>query len=362
MTYQWLRKSLGAETYYEIPGATASTYTTTADDFGTQIKVEAIGAGAYSGWVESQATDVISAGIVTNISAPSGTTVPGYTLTAGATIPADATVTYQWQISDESGSNYTDISGAHSSMYLVTESDSGRYLRVIVTGYGAYAGSATSIAVGPVSNTSPIAVTAISSITGTAQVNQTLTAGALTPAGATVTYQWQRADASGGTYENIIGATGASYNLTTADLGKYIRVLVIGSGSYTGIVQSNFVGPVLPCPITAISDFTGLASVGHTLVAGAVTPADATVTYRWYLSNKTTGPWDYMGATTQSIVIPARSIMNNSPTRGKYIMVEVTGFGAFSGTVSRISNANSRQCYFNFINSYRTCFRNNGTG
>ncbi len=337
LTYQWLRKNFRAETYHEIPGATLITYTTTADDFGSYIKVVATGAGPYSGWVESEPTDIISAGLVTGISAPAGTAVPGYTLTAGSTTPADATVTYQWQRSDESGSNFTNISGATSNIYLVHDSDISRYLRVSVTGYGAYTGSATSGAAGPISNTIPTAITAIGTITGNLQVNQTLTAGALTPSSATVTYRWQRADASGGPYENIIGAVGSSYTLTPADHGKYVKVLATGSGSYTGTVQSDFVGPVTSCPIIAISDFTGLASMGHSLVAGDVTPANATVTYRWYLGKKTTGPWDYMGETTKSIVIPARSITDNSPTTGEYIRVEVTGYGAFSGTISRVS-------------------------
>lgn len=76
------------------------------------------------------------------------------------------------------------------------------------------------------------AVTAVK-ISGTVQVGQTLTA-TTTPASATVTYEWQKADASGGQYTAIDGATAKTYILTEAENGKFIRVKVTGTGNYTG--------------------------------------------------------------------------------------------------------------------------------
>ncbi|MDK2899352.1 MAG: hypothetical protein PWQ10_539, partial [Patescibacteria group bacterium] len=60
-----------------------------------------------------------------------------------------------------------------------------------------------------------IPITSISSITGTPQVSQTLTAGTITPSDATVSYQWQSSTTSDGTYENIVGATSSTYTLTS---------------------------------------------------------------------------------------------------------------------------------------------------
>ncbi len=65
-----------------------------------------------------------------------------------------------------------------------------------------------------------------------------MTAGALAPSGATATYQWQSASTAGGTYSNISGATSSTYAITSAVLGKYIKVVATGSGSYTGAVTS----------------------------------------------------------------------------------------------------------------------------
>ena len=67
----------------------------------------------------------------------------------------------------------------------------------------------------------------ISAITGTAQVGQTLTAGAVTdPDGAAtgITYQWQRVPSSGAPVN--IGADQDTYNVVVADLGATLRVMV----------------------------------------------------------------------------------------------------------------------------------------
>lgn len=84
----------------------------------------------------------------------------------------------------------------------------------------------------------PIPITAIGAITGTPQMMQTLTAGAITPADATVAYQWQSAATSGGIYTNIAGATNDTYTLPLSMVKKYIRVVAIGSGEYIGTQTS----------------------------------------------------------------------------------------------------------------------------
>lgn len=86
------------------------------------------------------------------------------------------------------------------------------------------------------------------SVEGVPVVGQTLTA-KVTPENATVTYQWQRADAADGTFENITGATNSAYTLTNEDADKYVRVVVTGTGSYMGTKTSAAVGPVTVVPI-----------------------------------------------------------------------------------------------------------------
>src|SRR5680860_11852 len=84
-----------------------------------------------------------------------------------------------------------------------------------------------------------ISLTAIATISGaTTAVGNTLTAGALTPSGATVTYQWQSAITAGGTYTNIASATASTYALVIGNVGKYIKVVATATGNYTGTQTS----------------------------------------------------------------------------------------------------------------------------
>ena len=93
-------------------------------------------------------------------------------------------------------------------------------------------------------------VTAIGDITGTPRVGHLLTAGALTPAGATVTYQWRICNTVGGTYTDIGGATASTYTPVAGDVGKYIKVAATGTGNYSGTVTSAATTAVAP-PLTA---------------------------------------------------------------------------------------------------------------
>jgi hypothetical protein len=109
------------------------------------------------------------------------------------------------------------------------------------------AGSGIITAVFPSTALTP--VTAIGNITGTVKVDQTLTAGAPTPSGATVAYQWQRAASAGGPYTDIAGATNAAYTVTAGDYTGYLRVVATGTGEFMGVATSNAVGPVAPAVI-----------------------------------------------------------------------------------------------------------------
>jgi hypothetical protein len=82
-------------------------------------------------------------------------------------------------------------------------------------------------------------LTNIGNITGTTEVGQTLTAGSLTPSGATVDYQWMRSVTVDGEYADIENATSTSYVLTSDDIGNYIKVKATSNAEYTGIVVSE---------------------------------------------------------------------------------------------------------------------------
>jgi hypothetical protein len=88
-------------------------------------------------------------------------------------------------------------------------------------------------------------VTSIGVIAGTAKVGNVLTAGALTPAAATVDYQWKRC------FDEVdpginIGTNAKTYTLVDADVDTYIRVQATGKDNYSGTQTSAAKGIVLP--------------------------------------------------------------------------------------------------------------------
>src|SRR2546423_1730835 len=186
----------------------------------------------------------------------SGTTIEGHRLTAASGTwsgTAPFLFTYRWLRCDPSGGGVNGVAcgaipGATERTYLLGRLDVGARLRVRVTAANAE-GSATATsnatvgtvlsaaAAGRPANTSP------PSISGSAAVNQTLTANPGSWAGAqpmTFAFQWRRCDGNGGSCASIGGANGRTYVLTTADQATTLRVRVTarntqGSSSATSV-------------------------------------------------------------------------------------------------------------------------------
>lgn len=224
-TYKWKRADTQSGSYFDIPGATAETYTITADDAGKYIKVEAAGIGEYSGTVLSAPTSNVTTPI-TAVSI-SGNTRVGQTITA-ATTPAGATKTWKWKRAGSQAGPYSDISGATAQTYTLADADTGKYIKAEAAGTGNYSGVVESPPTAQVTQ----ALTAVT-ISGTPQVDQALTANPA-PASATVTYKWRKSDTQNGQYTDIAGATAKTFVPTAAEQGKYLKVVITGTGSYTG--------------------------------------------------------------------------------------------------------------------------------
>ena len=166
-----------------------------------------------------------------------GTAQVGETLTASTTGIADANglttpgYTYQW-IRVATDNTETNISSATASTYTLVAADQGTTVKVTVsfTDDANNPETRTSAATAAVSAAPNTLATGAPTITGTAQVGQTLTAsttgiadanGLTTP---NYTYQWIRVD---GTDEaDIASANSSTYPLGAADLGTTLKVRV----------------------------------------------------------------------------------------------------------------------------------------
>ena len=299
-TYRWFVANVA------VTGATAATYTPVAADVGKRITVTVT--GARSGYTTASKTSTASAAVVAApVTTPAFTTVPTPTLTGtaqvGATLtaspgtwaPVPTTFAYRWW------SGGVAITGATASTYVPVSADLGKRITVTVT--GAKAGyttaaktSAASAAVVAAPAAKSFAVASAPTITGTAAVGSVLTAttGTWSPAPAFM-YQW-----SAGTTA-IAGATGSTYTLGTADLGKTITVTITATAAgYITTSKTSVATAVVGKPaITSTQPvIVGDAKVGYSLrvVPGPWTPKPS-FTYVWYANDV-----KIAGATAQDYV------------------------------------------------------------
>ena len=243
-TYQWIRTAAGVDT--NISGATASTYTLVAADQGTTVKVRVsfTDDASKAETRTSAATAAVAAAANTPATgAPTitGTATVGQTLTAGTTAIMDADgltavqaiglYKFQW-IRVATDNSETNIASA-TVTYTLVAADQGTTIKVTVsfTDDASNAETLTSAATAAVAAAPNTPATGAPTITGTAQVGQTLTAvttaimdanGLTTPS---YTYQWIRV-ATDNTETNISGATASTYTLVAADQGTTVKVTV----------------------------------------------------------------------------------------------------------------------------------------
>ena len=242
--YQWLVDGADSGSGDHHAGYDNTTYTLTEDDVGKAISVRVtfVDDGGHQETLTSAATDPVAALPQPNSPATGAPTIGG-TAQVGETLTVDtsgitdedglddSTFTVQW-ITDDS----VMVANAARS-YTPTGGDRGKSVKVRV--------SFTDDAGNPETRTSTQTATVearadgqegnspatgLPTISGTAQVGETLTAGITGIAdadglsGETFTYQWVSGD--GTTDTDIENATGATYKLVDADQGKAIKVRV----------------------------------------------------------------------------------------------------------------------------------------
>ena len=264
ISYQWTSSASSSGTFTNISGATSSTYTLVTADQGKYIKITVTRAG-YRDSVTSAATAAITFPALSGSVTISGTTKVGQTLTASTTnIGGSGTISYQWKRGDTSSAAETGISGATSPTYTLVSADQSKYIKVTVT-RSENTGSVDSNTLGAV--TLPELSGSVS-ISGTAQVGQTLTANTSSLGGnGTLSYQWTSSASSSGTFTNISGATSSTYKLISADANKYIKVNVTRDG-YSNTITSTATGQV-----TQPAEVVNSTNTGSTAFNGLTTPA-----------------------------------------------------------------------------------------
>ncbi len=334
--YQWLADGAESGTGQHHAGYDNTTYTLAEDDEGKAISVRVtfVDDGGHQETLTSAATDPVAAlpqpnSPATGAPAITGTAQVGETLTvdtSGITDEDgldDSSFTVQW-ITDDS----VMVANAARS-YTPTDGDRGKSVKVRVsfTDDAGNPETRTSAQTATVEARANSPATGLPTISGTAQVGETLTADTtgiadadgLTNVG--YTYQWLADDAE------IAGATGLTYTLVDADQGKSVKVRVTftdGGGNEetltsapTASVEANPNNPATGAPT-----IIGTAQVGETLTADTSGIADGdglsnvVYSYQWVSSDGTTDT-DIEKATASTYTLV-------DADQGKAIKVRVT--------------------------------------
>ncbi|MFN8291778.1 MAG: hypothetical protein U0U70_16085 [Chitinophagaceae bacterium] len=257
LSYQWQVSTDGGTTWNDISGAATATYNIASTTFAMNNNryrcVISNGVCATPG--------ITNAAILTVNTLPAISAHPqSATLCTGSnntfSVTASGTgITYQWQISTDGGTTWTNIGGATTSSYTVTSVTAGmnnnRY-RCVVSGTctpPATSGAAVLTVISPVTvTTQPANVEQCSGGNATFSV-----AGSSSQ---TISYQWQVSVDGGTTWTNISGANASSYtinNTTTAISNTRYRCLLSNTTCTTPVASNNALLTVRALPTVGLS-------------------------------------------------------------------------------------------------------------
>ena len=387
VTYQW-DKSEDNATWHVISGSTATSYTTTATtydqggsppasfdaDNGDYFRVRANATGAAE--VISNSVQLTVTRTITITDQPDNETgsiggTRDFTVAATLSDGDNSDVQFQWQLSIDDGSNWSNIAGATSATYttptLTNQYDEYQYrcflsaagatnvisnaavlqvetVQVTVTSHPAdtstdETGTASFTCAGTVTNSAITALLNSSFGVGNWETpsgggNQAHAETAANPElynsiwsdhTPTLTYQWQKSDDSGANWSDIGGATSASYTTGTctyaADHDDQYRCKLDATGA-DAVAHTNAATltvyrthSVSSEPVNATGNEGGTASF---TVAG--TTSSGSHTYQWQKSDDAVSYTNIPGATAATYQTPSLVFADDNEDRFKCIL------------------------------------------
>ncbi|MBQ2791003.1 MAG: DUF642 domain-containing protein, partial [Thermoguttaceae bacterium] len=274
------------------------------------VRVKAIGKGTYVDSIWADATSATTWPPATQLSAPSLSVSAASSFSLNVAIGAVENASgYTLQYSTSSSfTSSTTATKAYSSAGTDTltglAANASYYVRVLAQGDGAsdLDSEWSSVKSAP---TPKAALTAVT-ISGTPKVGETLTAN-VSPSGATATFQWYCGANPNAITTVISGATSKTFAITSAYVGKYLKVVATGIGDYSGSVAATTAVAVVPNATrlaTPTLNVVAESSSALSVTVGAVANATShTLEYSTSqdFSASTTRRWTWLVAGTREL-------------------------------------------------------------
>ena len=341
LSYVWEESTNGGGTWAAAPGAnTGASYTVTGVTLGqNNNQYRVIISGTCPSAVTSSAATLTVGNSAAFTTQPTGSTV---CVGATATFTAAATgssLTYQWQVSTDGGTNWANVStgtGGTTLSYTTpatTAAMNGYQYRLNV-----FSCTPTPI----VSNVVTLTVNSLSAI-NTQPANAVLCAGSnatftVAAAGTAITYQWQLSTTGcAGTFSNIAGATAATLNVNavTASQNGYAYRVVVSNSCNT--VTSSCATLTVNTPIVVTTQPANASvCLPTTTTTFTVAVTGTAPTYQWQLSTDGGTSWaNVAGATTATL-----NLSGLTPAMSGYqyrVVIAGTCTGSFNSNAATLA-------------------------
>ena len=318
-TYQWQVSTNSGSTWSNVSSATGATLTLTSVTSAMNNNLYHVVVTNSAGSVTSNsATLTVNQTPVITSQPVNQTVTSGQNATFSVTATSTPAPTYQWQVSTNSGSTWSNVSsatGATLTLTSVTSAMNNNRYRVTVTNS---AGSVTSNSATLTVNQAPVITSQPVNRTVTAGQNATFSVTATgTPA---PTYQWQVSTNNGSTWSNVSsGGTGATLTLTsvTTAMNNYrYRVTVANTaGSVTSNSATLTVDPVIiQTPVITSHPVNQTIAAGQNATFSVTATGTPVLTYQWQVSTNNGSTWSNVssGGTGATLTLTSvTSAMNN---------------------------------------------------
>jgi endoglucanase len=256
-----------------------------------------------------------------------------------------------WKTCNANGQACVSLTRQTARTHVITASDVGHRLRVVVRASNAFgastARSAVTVVVTASAPTAPVGGTK-PAVSGTVQAGQTLTTSNGTWTGTTpmtYAYKWQRCDSAGAACTAITGAAARTYMIAGGDVGRTLRSQVVASnGAGSGTATSNQTVTAQPAPTPVPS--SGLHVSGNRLLNAAGTAVQLHGVNKSgpeYACVQGWGVWD--GPSDDASVVAMRS-WNSNIVR---IPLNEQCWLGINGSPAAYSGANYRKAIKDFV-------------
>lgn len=284
---QWQVSNNGGITWSNIGDAINTTYSFVTSSTNHNYQYRAIFTNTAGTAITNPVVlDVQTVPVIT--SHPQSETVnAGQIVTFSASSSGNPSPSIQWQFSSNSGSTWSNIAGATSATYSFTTSsvnNNYRYRAVFTNAIGtAITNSAIlSVQYAPIVTSHPQSTTVIEPATATfnASIN-----GNPAPS-----IQWQISTNSGSTWNNISGATGATYSFTSSLASSGNRYRAVASNVLGSVTTSAGTLTVLSKPVFTTQPYSRRL-VYVTGTVDAVATGSPSPSYKWQVSYNKGASW-----------------------------------------------------------------------